>query len=167
MCYVVQAAENVLSGLFGFKTRLFLVLFCCLKKTKVLMTEHLKHGECVECFRQVLMMSGYHAYLYRQSVWGWAFAGYKQLLSSHSFKVFSTGSLTVSHFLQLSSICAGFVLFWEAYSTISYLECPTKLLFSSIGKHLHKNFRSKCLALLQVISHFPRSWDDRRMGTFV
>lgn len=33
VCYVIQTAEDVLSGLFGFKPRLFLVFFRCLRKT--------------------------------------------------------------------------------------------------------------------------------------
>lgn len=32
--YVIQTAEDVLSGLFGFKSRLFLVLFCSLEEQK-------------------------------------------------------------------------------------------------------------------------------------
>lgn len=35
MCYVIQTAEDVLSGFFGFKSRLFLVLFCSLRGQKV------------------------------------------------------------------------------------------------------------------------------------
>lgn len=34
MCYVIQTAEDVLPGLFGFKSCLFLMLFCCLKEVK-------------------------------------------------------------------------------------------------------------------------------------
>lgn len=34
VCYVIQTAEDVLSGLFGFKSGLFLVLFCRLEETQ-------------------------------------------------------------------------------------------------------------------------------------
>lgn len=40
VCYVVKAAENVFPGLFGFKSCLFLMLFCGLKKTFRFMNTH-------------------------------------------------------------------------------------------------------------------------------
>lgn len=40
VCYVVEAAENIFPGLFGFKSRLFLVLFRGLKETFGVMNTH-------------------------------------------------------------------------------------------------------------------------------
>lgn len=34
VCYVIETAEDVLSGLFGFKSRLFLMLLCRLDEQK-------------------------------------------------------------------------------------------------------------------------------------
>ena len=51
---------------------------------------------------------------------------------SNLFRV-SSGSLnTVSHFLELSSGCAGFVLFWKAYAAVSYRESTATLCFPSL-----------------------------------
>lgn len=40
VCYVVKAAENIFPGLFGFKSSLFLMLFCGLEKTFRFMNTH-------------------------------------------------------------------------------------------------------------------------------
>lgn len=48
VCYVVKAAENVFPGLFGFKSSLFLMLFCGLEKTFRFMNTH-KHTDNKLC----------------------------------------------------------------------------------------------------------------------
>lgn len=40
VCYVVKAAENIFPGLFGFKSSLFLMLFCGLERTFRFMNTH-------------------------------------------------------------------------------------------------------------------------------
>ena len=51
---------------------------------------------------------------------------------SKLFRV-SSGSLnTVSHFLELSSGCAGFVPFWKAYAAVSYRESTATSCFLSV-----------------------------------